>query len=165
MANRRCLYSLTRQASALFSTNPCARSFLVPLTAKQPLKILSARFPTIFTNPEPVWCTHCSQFRHFSSSRGSDDDDCEDEDVDYEETGESSEDESVSASASRPESEYSAEEREVEAAAIGYKVIGPLEKSDRVFKPYEPVFAAVQVHCNCFFVLVFLFVCVLMDME
>lgn len=41
--------------------------------------------------------------------------------------------------------EYTAEEKEEEAAAIGYKVIGPLQRSERVFKPYEPVFAVVQV--------------------
>lgn len=41
--------------------------------------------------------------------------------------------------------DYSPEEKEAEAAAIGYKVVGPLQKSDRVFKPYEPVFAVVQV--------------------
>ncbi|KAF4396891.1 hypothetical protein F8388_004859, partial [Cannabis sativa] len=30
------------------------------------------------------------------------------------------------------------------AAAIGYKVVGPVERSDRVFKPYEPIFAIVR---------------------
>ena len=28
---------------------------------------------------------------------------------------------------------------------IGYKLVGPLEPSDRVFKPYDPIFAVVQV--------------------
>lgn len=46
--------------------------------------------------------------------------------------------------------EYSAEEKEkekeMEAAAIGYKVIGPLQKTDRVFEPYDIVFAVVQVY-------------------
>ena len=41
--------------------------------------------------------------------------------------------------------EYSPEEKEAEAAEIGYKVVGPLEPSDRVFKRYDPVFAVVQV--------------------
>lgn len=41
--------------------------------------------------------------------------------------------------------EYTAGERTAEAAAIVYKVIGALQKNDRVFKPYEPVFAVVQV--------------------
>ena len=40
---------------------------------------------------------------------------------------------------------YSAEDKELEADAIGCKVVGPLHSSDRVFKPYELVFAAVQV--------------------
>lgn len=114
---------------------------------------MTAKFPINFTNPEPQWCTQCSQTRHFSSDRGNDDDDeddDEDEEDDDEEAGETSEEEDVSASGCRPESEYSAEEKEVEAAAIGYKVIGPLEKSDRVFKPYEPVFAVVQVQSAAF---------------
>ncbi|KAF3451164.1 hypothetical protein FNV43_RR07256 [Rhamnella rubrinervis] len=149
MANRRCLVALTRQASALFSTNHSSRSFIAALPAKQPLQILTAKFPIIFTNPERKWCTQCSQTHHFSSDRGNDDDDEAEED-DYEEAGEISEDESVSASGCRPESEYSAEEKQVEAAAIGYKVIGPLEKSDRVFKPYEPVFAVVQIGSHQF---------------
>ncbi|KAJ7955410.1 50S ribosomal protein L21, mitochondrial-like [Quillaja saponaria] len=41
--------------------------------------------------------------------------------------------------------EYTAEEKVAEAEAIGYKVVGPLDKKDRVFKPYEPVFAVVQI--------------------
>ncbi|KAJ4703485.1 50S ribosomal protein L21, related protein [Melia azedarach] len=46
--------------------------------------------------------------------------------------------------------EYSLEEKEAEAAAIGYKVVGPLKKSDRVFKRYEPVFAVVQIGSHQF---------------
>lgn len=40
---------------------------------------------------------------------------------------------------------FSPEEKAAEAAAIGYNVIGPLHPSEKVFKPYEPVFAVVQV--------------------
>ncbi|KAJ6875828.1 hypothetical protein NC652_035259 [Populus alba x Populus x berolinensis] len=46
--------------------------------------------------------------------------------------------------------EYSAEEKEAEAAAIGYKVTGPLLPSDRVLKHREPVFAVVQVGSHQF---------------
>uniref|UniRef100_A0A803QDD0 Large ribosomal subunit protein bL21m n=1 Tax=Cannabis sativa TaxID=3483 RepID=A0A803QDD0_CANSA len=46
--------------------------------------------------------------------------------------------------------EYTPEEKEAEAAAIGYKVVGPLERSDRVFKPYEPVFAVVEIGSHQF---------------
>lgn len=43
------------------------------------------------------------------------------------------------------ERSYFVENKIKEAADIGYKVIGPLQPSDRVFKNYEPVFAVVQV--------------------
>ncbi|GAB2294896.1 hypothetical protein Dimus_029087 [Dionaea muscipula] len=49
------------------------------------------------------------------------------------------------ASSSNIERAYSVEEKIKEAAENGYRVIGPLESSDRVFKRYEPVFAVVQV--------------------
>ncbi|CAA2995824.1 50S ribosomal L21, mitochondrial-like [Olea europaea subsp. europaea] len=39
-----------------------------------------------------------------------------------------------------------AEDEEREAAEIGYKAISPHQKSGRVFKPYEPAIAVVQVH-------------------
>lgn len=48
------------------------------------------------------------------------------------------------------EREYTVEERENEAAAIGYKVIGQLERSDRAFKLYEPVFAIIQIGSHQF---------------
>ncbi|KAK4850361.1 hypothetical protein QYF36_006083 [Acer negundo] len=42
------------------------------------------------------------------------------------------------------------EEIEEEVAEIGYKVVGPLQQSDRVFKQYELVFAVVQVGLHQF---------------
>ncbi|KAM6541978.1 hypothetical protein CsatB_006425 [Cannabis sativa] len=41
--------------------------------------------------------------------------------------------------------EYTPKEKEAEAAVISYKVVGPVERSDRVFKPYEPIFAIVRL--------------------
>ncbi|XP_008225099.1 PREDICTED: 50S ribosomal protein L21, mitochondrial [Prunus mume] len=158
MANRRRLQVLSRHASALFSTNTTFQSLQTPpaLPIYQPLKTLTSKFPLIFTNPDPNW----SQTRHFSSSRvgdvnednehseeEEDDDDDDDYDDDDEAVGDS-EDESVSGCGSKRE--YTAEEKEAEAAAIGYQVIGPLQKSDRVFKPYEPVFAVVQIGSHQF---------------
>lgn len=55
--------------------------------------------------------------------------------------GESSDNKKFSAS----NGVLSAEDKELEAAAIGYKVLGPLQPSDQVFKIYEPVFAVVEV--------------------
>ncbi|GER25432.1 50S ribosomal protein L21 [Striga asiatica] len=43
-----------------------------------------------------------------------------------------------------------AHDKEKEAAEIGYTVIGPLQESDRVFKPYEPVFAVIQIGSHQF---------------
>ncbi|GFZ06217.1 ribosomal protein L21 [Actinidia rufa] len=63
---------------------------------------------------------------------------------------EDSDDEGVSGPSGGGKREYTAEEREDEAAAIGYKVVGPLERSERVFKPYEPIFAIVQIGSHQF---------------
>ncbi|KAJ4850714.1 hypothetical protein Tsubulata_004187 [Turnera subulata] len=46
--------------------------------------------------------------------------------------------------------EYSAEEKEAEAATIGYKVVGPLLETDKVFKSYAPVCAVVQIGSHQF---------------
>lgn len=150
MANRRCLHALTRHASALFSTNPSLPSIAptlpLPLSKTQPLKPLLAAH--IFTTLEHA---HWSQSRHFSSNRENDDvsededEDDDDDDEDYEEVGESSEEDELES-----KREYTPEEKEAEAAAIGYKVVGPLEPSDRVFKPYEPVYAVVQIGSHQF---------------
>ena len=59
-------------------------------------------------------------------------------------------DEGVLVPSSGLKREYSPEEKEAEAVAIGYKVVGPLEKSDQVFKLYEPVFTIVQVQYDIF---------------
>lgn len=45
---------------------------------------------------------------------------------------------------------YSVEETEEEAAAIGYKVIGPLDPIERPFKYREPFFAVVQIGSHQF---------------
>lgn len=150
MATRRCLQALTRHASAIFSRDSSVRFLATPLPCPNhptTLEIPTAKAAFLSANPGPgrrrdQW----SQARHFSSNRGGDDEESEDDDEDGEEdVGEISEDEEVPASSGGSRREYSPEEKEAEAAAIGYKVIGPLRESDKVFKPYEPVFAIVQV--------------------
>lgn len=69
----------------------------------------------------------------------------EDEDEDEETADESYEGEEIGDTVPDLGREYTLEEKEAEAAEIGYKVLGPLRKSDRVFKKYEPAFAVVQV--------------------
>ncbi|KAG6595143.1 50S ribosomal protein L21, mitochondrial, partial [Cucurbita argyrosperma subsp. sororia] len=86
------------------------------------------------------------------SRNGNDDDDTEeDEDEDEdEEAYDSSEDDGISGLSRGMQKEYTKEEKEAEAADIGYKVVGPLDRSDGVFKGYEPVFAVVQIGSHQF---------------
>ncbi|EXC18110.1 50S ribosomal protein L21 [Morus notabilis] len=163
MATRRCLHSLIRQASALLYRDHASVRFLatpLPRPNQRDLGTLTAKFAPLSANPGSGRHEHRSPARHFSSNRGEDDGDTEDgeeddddDDDDEEEVAEFSEDEdveNVSVSISGSRREYSPEEKAAEAAAIGYKVIGPLEKSDNVFKPYEPVFAVVQIGSHQF---------------
>ncbi|XP_062167159.1 large ribosomal subunit protein bL21m-like [Alnus glutinosa] len=149
MANSRCLHALSRRTWALLSASTTLPSLriLLPLRT-QPINPIESQLGGGLT----AWCTHWSHPRHFSSNRENDDVSEYDDDNDYdEEVGESGEDESVgNSSASGLKREYSAEEREAEATAIGYKVVGPLERSDRVFKPYEAVFSVVQIGAHQF---------------
>lgn len=149
MATRRWLQALTRHASAI-SRDSSVRFLATPLPYPNhptTLEIPTAKAAFLSANPGPGQRSdQWSQARHFSSNRGGDDEENEDDDEDDEEDdGEISEDEEVPASSGGSRREYSPEEKEAEAAAIGYKVIGPLQESDKLFKPYEPVFAIVQV--------------------
>ncbi|KAL1536086.1 50S ribosomal protein L21, mitochondrial-like [Salvia divinorum] len=69
----------------------------------------------------------------------------DDEDEDYE----SGEEEDFS-EREEDRADLSAEEKVKEATEIGYTVLGPLQKSDRVFKLYEPAFAVVQIGSHQF---------------
>ncbi|XVF40493.1 hypothetical protein PTKIN_Ptkin01aG0117900 [Pterospermum kingtungense] len=135
MAHRRCFQSLARHATALISLKKTPPISTVEFLAAKPNSAITS------PNLQPSWWTLWSQSRHFSSSK-SDDSESEVE-MEMEEAiyGEAENDEP----ASHLERDYSPEEKESEAAAIGYKVIGQLQRSDRVFKDYEPVFAVVQI--------------------
>jgi len=80
--------------------------------------------------------------RYFSSDKQDDHSDEEDysEEEDYED-----DDDDDDVPVSSRKKVYTAEEKEAEAEAIGYRVVGPLPKDNDAFKPYEPVFAVVQV--------------------
>ncbi|XP_061358655.1 large ribosomal subunit protein bL21m [Gastrolobium bilobum] len=163
MANRRCLQALTRQAQAtnFLFTNPS--SFSVPPFTNPPLiPNLSSTLLPIFTNSRPTSAfAQWSHLRYFSSTKQDDhinkgnneeveDEDDDDYDYDDEEEEEEEEEEEGFVSVSRGKKVYTAEEKEAEAVAIGYKVMEPLNKNDQVFKPYEPVFAVVQIGSHQF---------------
>lgn len=153
MANRRFLLSLSRHYTSTLSPNPSLH-FLKTLPHLQTLDLphalhtLTPKCPHISTILTPNFHSQFSNTRHFSSDQRDNTDNDEeedDEDEDEDEYEGSCDDESVSPSNSGHARVYSPEEKEEEANAIGYKVIGPLERSDRVFKSYEAVFAVVQV--------------------
>ncbi|XP_071707276.1 large ribosomal subunit protein bL21m-like [Rutidosis leptorrhynchoides] len=100
-----------------------------------------------------------TQYRHFSFDRrdnnddnNSDSDKEEEEDDDDDDDSDDDDDDGIGESVmnSGVKREYTPEEKEMEAAAIGYKVIGQLQRSDRVFKSYEPVFAVIQIGAHQF---------------
>ncbi|KAG5622577.1 hypothetical protein H5410_007795 [Solanum commersonii] len=153
MANRRCLQTLTRHLSYLLSPNPslCSLNSISPQILTP---VLLNSINTLTSSPKcPQVSTKISSFhRHFSSNRPSnsdeeEEDESEDE-TDYDDDGD--DDVEGLESNSEPGREYTPEEKEHEAAEIGYKVIGPLQKSDRVFKPYEPVYAVIQIGSHQF---------------
>nr|XP_043625065.1 50S ribosomal protein L21, mitochondrial [Erigeron canadensis] len=150
MANRRCLKTLILHLHKS-THNPSSSTFLHHFRT---LTHIPNRLPNLypsnpnFTNPISISSVD-SNHRFFSSSRvdngndESEEEDDEDDESDYEEEGENVEDGGL-------KREYSPEEKETEAAAIGYKVLGQLQRSDRVFKPYEPVFAVIQIGAHQF---------------
>ncbi|KAI6705119.1 hypothetical protein NL676_008081 [Syzygium grande] len=152
MANRRCLQALSRHATPLSSS--LRRRLTTPPAAAPPppRSLLEARPASPGLEPSrcPPWPPRA---RLFCSNRTSEDEDDEDEgDESDGEGGEAMEESDCETgmASSRSKWDYTAEEREAEAAAIGYTVMGPLEKSDRVFTPYEPVFAVVQIGSHQF---------------
>ncbi|KAI3456260.1 hypothetical protein Pfo_012923 [Paulownia fortunei] len=143
MANRRCFQSLTRYLQSIKSLTPLSQT-LAPLSAIALHQTLTPK-PShhIFDKNFDVY-PHSALFtRHFSSRHTDSEDDDDEDDEDDESEGEES--------GSKNESVVlSAEDKEKEVAEIGYTVIGPLQQSDRVFKPYEPVFAVVQIGSHQF---------------
>ncbi|KAF5944407.1 hypothetical protein HYC85_018484 [Camellia sinensis] len=167
MANRRCLHTLTRHYISILSSsnpshlqslkslNPALLQTLIQPNPLSPQTLLSPKSHLIFTHLRPISYSQFTPTCRFSSQRSDneeEDDDKEgfDDDDDDVDDDDDDDDESVSASNCGVKREYTLEEKEEEAAAIGYKVIGPLERSDRVFKPYEPVFAVVQIGSHQF---------------
>lgn len=102
--------------------------------------------PRALASPRLYYPSRC----HFATRSSGDEDDDEDEDEDeeghYDDDGSEGEwgEEDEAVAAKKP-SGKTEEEMVAEAAEIGYKVVGPLGPDEKPFKPYEPVFAVVQV--------------------
>lgn len=153
MATRRCLQALKiRCYSTSFNNlNPFIHPLLnyptpnFPLTTLKSVEKLS---PSKTCNSAPFLAPFSLYCRNFcSNNRIDNSDDDEDEDDGSEVEGSEVEEEEEEKENVQGKSD---EQKAKEAAEIGYKVVGPLEKSDRVFKPYEPVFAVVQIGSHQF---------------
>ncbi|XP_021716392.1 50S ribosomal protein L21, mitochondrial-like [Chenopodium quinoa] len=160
MASRRCFSTLTRHSfnPLFFSKSPSFHS----------LKSLTSHLPSLQRLPHtlsPQFSPHSFLPRSFSSRTQNpkiieNDDDEDDEDEEDEEEDDDDEEEEDYSSVEEVERSnepsnladrsYFVEDKLEEAAHIGYKVVGPLLPTDRVFKPYEPAFAVVQVGSHQF---------------
>ncbi|KAL3537773.1 hypothetical protein ACH5RR_001139 [Cinchona calisaya] len=150
MANRRCFQTLISRCLSTTSHSICKtvtpNSLQIQLTPPQTLIPMDVE-PTTFT----IFRSPFSSFsRNFcSKNRINDRDDNMDEEEEDDVDDESEADESLNEKTENL-SGKSDEEKAIEASEIGYKVIGPLEESDRVFKPYEPLFAVIQIGSHQF---------------
>ncbi|XP_043694731.1 50S ribosomal protein L21, mitochondrial-like [Telopea speciosissima] len=171
MANRRCLSNFTRHCQSLLSSNASVHNLrtlphLRTIAAFEPLSVVPTSQSHDIRDLESIFVIQPGFLRHFSSGRrnseGSDDEDDEDHDGgeveededEEEEMGESSDgdgqDRNARVSNCAVSRSYSLEEKEAEAAAIGYKVIGPLDPLERPFKHREEAFAVVQIGSHQF---------------
>uniref|UniRef100_A0A251TK85 Large ribosomal subunit protein bL21m n=1 Tax=Helianthus annuus TaxID=4232 RepID=A0A251TK85_HELAN len=131
MANRRCIQALTQclYKSNLHSKPPPFLHHLKTLSQVPSFPPKPLQSHHIFSNPNfNSSLTNFTTYRHFSSDRHHNSDESEEDDDDDDD------DETVT----NP------------AAAISYKVIGRLQRSDRVFKAYESVFAVIQIGAHQF---------------
>ncbi|KAI4312168.1 hypothetical protein MLD38_037009 [Melastoma candidum] len=153
MATRRCLHALRHHAAAAVAVrHSVGRSFSA--LASHSGGSLSRSVLELETTPFRIGHLGASSsWRCYCSGKTPEDEGSEDEyEESEEEEGEIDEvsDGEIAAGPGLQKRDYTPEEKEAVANEIGYKVIGPLERSDRVFKPYEPVFAVVQVGSHQF---------------
>ncbi|KAJ6294258.1 hypothetical protein OIU76_022359 [Salix suchowensis] len=153
MAQRRWLQTVARHTLPLISSKPTSSLKPLPhLLAPISLKSLLSPKPLQQFLYTDLTLFHTRSFssnsRDDSENEEDDGEEGEEEEEDYDSDNNEAEGDDVTVSDMKRE--YSAEEKEAEAAAIGYKVIEPLLPSDRFFKNREPVFAVVQVGSHQF---------------
>ncbi|MQL83131.1 hypothetical protein Taro_015619, partial [Colocasia esculenta] len=163
-ASRRCLGALTRHYRSLLlsssSHEGSTAAFLhTDIHVSRRPSADAPVIPHVWRSISPVWF---GIFRHLSSERMSsssgeeeegeagEDEEDESEDEEGENDGEEEEEGEVLAPKRLVLSGKTDEEKAVEAASIGYKVVSPLDPSERPFKPWEPVFAVVQIGSHQF---------------
>ncbi|KAF2541366.1 hypothetical protein F2Q70_00034182 [Brassica cretica] len=139
MASLRCIRELSRRATTVLSiSQTCLISSIRGLELSGTSITHAAPIQNRSLTRDFPWYSR-SQGRHFASKRNDTDESSDGEDEDEEDSAEM-----------EVEREYSPAEKVEAAAEIGYKVMGPLKPSERLFKPYEPVFAVVQIGSHQF---------------
>ncbi|CAA0817919.1 50S ribosomal protein L21- mitochondrial [Striga hermonthica] len=146
MASRRCLQSLTRYFHPIKNLTPFSRTLAassVGALCRKPSHYISGDNISVY--PRSAVFT-----RHFCSRHGDNQNDDEEGEIEDDDSEGEEEEEEEEAAGENESPVLSARDKEKEAAEIGYTVIGPLQESDQVFKPYEPVFAVVQIGSHQF---------------
>ncbi|ESQ54107.1 hypothetical protein EUTSA_v10025988mg [Eutrema salsugineum] len=147
MTSLRCLRELSRRATTVLSVNHTRSISSFPGLELSRTSITNRIvIPNRSLTRDLPWysLSYRSQGCRFSSNtndsdEGEDSSEGDDDEEDYEDSAEM-----------EVEREYSPAEKVEAAAEIGYKVMGPLQPSERLFKPYEPVFAVVQIGSHQF---------------
>ncbi|KAF5189466.1 50S ribosomal protein L21 protein [Thalictrum thalictroides] len=157
MATRRCFKTLPRHYPSFFSSNPPFKNLNTTVCAFYSTQSLNFENPISNLNQNhhfnliSIYCNQFNSLRHFSSQRRNRGN--RDEEYDEDELSECSEgEEDVDDPRSKAviKRTYTVEEKEEEAAAIGYKVIGPLDPKEEPFKNREPYFAVIQIGSHQF---------------
>ncbi|KAJ3685226.1 hypothetical protein LUZ61_014390 [Rhynchospora tenuis] len=145
MATRRCLAALPLHLRSILLSSRPHKSLIPPIPSYFSLSSKAQ-------SPIPVhYISFFSPLRHFSSSLPpTDGSDGEEDDESGEDDGGWDEHDNMGARRI-VQCGKSEEEKRKEAEEIGYQVAGPLDpSSENPFKPYEPVFAVVQIGSHQF---------------
>ncbi|KAL5202840.1 hypothetical protein ABZP36_013792 [Zizania latifolia] len=143
MATRRCLLRLLSRRLVAHGPQPLALASIASRALNTLAQPLAPHCPRVLDSPR-LFPSRC----HFATRSSGDEE--EDEDDHYEKEGSEDEWGEEEALAAKPPSGKTAEEKVAEAAEIGYAVVGPLGDDEKLFKPYEPVFAVVQIGSHQF---------------
>ncbi|KAG2617600.1 hypothetical protein PVAP13_3NG182331 [Panicum virgatum] len=141
MASRRCLLRLISSRLVPQRSQPLAPVSIATRTLTSLSEPVAHPAPRALASPRLYYPSRC----HLAT-RSSGDEEDGDEEEHYDDEGSEGEwgEEDEAVAAKKP-SGKTEEEKVAEAAEIGYKVVGPLGADEKPFKPYEPVFAVVQV--------------------
>ncbi|KAJ1264027.1 hypothetical protein BS78_09G231500 [Paspalum vaginatum] len=147
MASRRCLLRLLSSHLVPRRSQPLAPFSIANRTLTSLTEPLAPPVPRVLASPRLYYPSCC----HFATRSSGDEDDGDDEEEHYDDEGSEGEwgEEDEAVAAKKP-SGKTEEEKLAEAAEIGYKVVGPLGADEKPFKPYEPVFAVVQIGSHQF---------------